>query len=237
MEMTDADVGKPARQGSMATRRVNICFHGIGVLEREREPGESSYWVTPGQFRQLIDEIATWPNARITFDDGNASDLDTALPILLERSLDATFFPLAGRMGQAGSLSAEGIAELVASGMRVGSHGMHHVPWLRLGHRDAETELVRAREQLVAVTGHPVEIAAVPLGRYDRHSLRLLKELGYTRVYTSDQRSTSDDAWLQPRFSVRAHDTPQRLRARIAAAEALPVRLAGRVKGWVKRRR
>ena len=47
---------------------------------------------------------------RISFDDGNASDLEIGLPALLERGLTATFFVLAGRLGRPGSLDADEVA-------------------------------------------------------------------------------------------------------------------------------
>ena len=49
---------------------------------------------------------------RISFDDGNASDLDIALGALLERGLVGSFFVVAGRIGSRGSLDSDGLREL-----------------------------------------------------------------------------------------------------------------------------
>ena len=102
-------------------RLVNVCFHGIGEPSRELEPGEARYWITTQQFESILDEIATWPTLRISFDDGNRSDIEYGLPALVERGLTATFFVLAGRLTTPGSLDAAAVAELRDAGMTIGS--------------------------------------------------------------------------------------------------------------------
>src|SRR5687767_10674733 len=83
---------------------INICFHGIGTPGRDLEPGESRYWIGVDTFHRVLDDLVTWPAVRISFDDGNASDVEIGLPGLLSRGLTADFFVLAGRLGAPGSL-------------------------------------------------------------------------------------------------------------------------------------
>jgi peptidoglycan/xylan/chitin deacetylase (PgdA/CDA1 family) len=73
---------------------LNLCFHGIGVPGRELEPGEENNWVEAAQFEELLDVIVRFPSVRISFDDGNSSDAELALPALRRRNLTATFFVL-----------------------------------------------------------------------------------------------------------------------------------------------
>ena len=54
---------------------LNLCFHGIGTPERALEPDEDLYWVRPEQFDEFLKVIGRYPSVRITFDDGNASDV------------------------------------------------------------------------------------------------------------------------------------------------------------------
>ena len=115
---------------------LNICFHGIGTPRRELEPGESAYWVDTDRCLRILDEIATWPSVRISFDDANASDVQIGLPALIERSLDAQFFVLAGRLGAPGSLDVDDVRELVHHGMVIGTHGMSHRPWRGMNSAD-----------------------------------------------------------------------------------------------------
>jgi peptidoglycan/xylan/chitin deacetylase (PgdA/CDA1 family) len=192
---------------------INVCFHGVGTPRRELEPGEHQYWVDTSQFHQILDELLTWQQVRISFDDGNLSDRTEALPALLERDLTADFFVLAGRLDTAGSLGRDDVRELQKHGMRIGTHGMWHRPWRGMDLATRDRELITAREQLAELTGGPIDLAACPLGSYDREVLAQLRRLGYHRVFTSDRRRARPHAWLQPRFSVRHQDTPESLRA------------------------
>jgi peptidoglycan/xylan/chitin deacetylase (PgdA/CDA1 family) len=214
-----------------------ICFHGIGTPRRTLEPGEDRYWVTVDDFRAMLDVIAATPGVRITFDDGNASDLELGLDGLRERDLSASFFVLAGRLGSRGSLDADGLRELVRSGMTVGTHGMDHRPWRRLSAPDREYELVEARATIADVIGRPVDEAAVPFGLYDRRLLADLRRLDYAKVHTSDGGLAHSNAWLQPRVSVTAADTAQALRTRLLAPPSRTRRVQASVKGALRRLR
>lgn len=218
-------------------RVVNLCFHGIGRPQRDLEPGEDAYWVTDEMFHRALDEVLDRPEAQISFDDGNASDVETGLPALLERGLRATFFVLAGRLDQPGSLSTEAVRALVDAGMTIGTHGMDHLPWRGLTDQVLDRELVEARSRLQQVVGSPVDQAAVPLGRYDRRLLADLRRLGYASVHTSDRRWATAGGWMQPRFSIRSDDTAESLRGNVFTPQGWQVRLRGSAVGVVKRLR
>ncbi len=192
---------------------VNLCFHGIGACTHEREPGEARYWVTHDEFLRMLDEVTAARDVRLSFDDGNRSDVELALPALAERGLTATFFALAGRLDDPASLSAADLGQLRAAGMRVGSHGWSHVPWRGLSDAEAAREFVEARTALAEASGAAIDEAALPLGRYDRRSLRGLRAAGYATVYTSDRYPARATAWLQPRYSATAADTASSVRA------------------------
>jgi peptidoglycan/xylan/chitin deacetylase (PgdA/CDA1 family) len=196
----------------------HVCFHGIGTPTHEREPGEALYWVTEDRFRAMLDWLAEVPRVAISFDDGNRSDVEVALPALSERELVASFFPVVGRLGDPWSLSPRGLEELVASGMDVGSHGLNHLPWAGLRGPTARAEIVHPRHALEDLLGRRVDRVAAPLGRYDRRTLALLRASGCAEVNVSDQRPARPGAWVQPRFSVRADDTVASLRARMLAS-------------------
>jgi peptidoglycan/xylan/chitin deacetylase (PgdA/CDA1 family) len=184
-----------------------ICFHGIGAPQRELEAGEQRYWITVDAFHGILDAIAGRPDVRISFDDGNASDLDIGLSALLERGLVGSFFVVAGRIGSRGSLDADGLRELSRHGMTIGTHGMDHRPWRRLRPAVRERELIEARARIAGEVGRPVDQAALPMGLYDRRLLADLRRLGYAVVHTSERMTGLEGAWLQPRFSVLADDT------------------------------
>ena len=189
---------------SVATLNV----HGIGVPPRMLEPGEDGVWISVRQFEQVLDTIAGRQDVRLTFDDGNLSDVQIALPMLIERRLEAEFFICAGLFGQPGRLTIDHVRDLLEAGMSVGSHGWSHVDWRRCDTGRVLQEVQASRNVLQDITGSEVRHVSVPFGSYDRHVLAELRHFGVSRVYTSDGGRTRPDAWLQPRTSLR-HDLDQ----------------------------
>ena len=220
----------------MRARCINLTFHGVADPGRPFEPGEADVWVSRRRFTAVLDAIAGRDDVRLTFDDGNASDLRHALPALADRDLHATFFVVAGRLGTRGFLAATGVRTLADAGMAIGCHGMRHRPWRALDDRALREELVHARHRLEDVVQRPVAEAGCPFGSYDRRVLAWLRRAGYERVFTSDRGSAPAKAWLQARNSVGAADDAGVLGA-IAAADrralaGLPRRAKLAVKRW-----
>lgn len=212
----------------MAQPLIGITFHGIGTPRRTLEPGEAPYWISTPRFEAILDRIAAQPDPsrfRISFDDGNLSDLDVALPRLIARNLSADVFVLAGRIGQTGSLSAADIRALAAACQRIGSHGIHHRDWRRIPPAELHAELTQSRAALAAITGAPITTASIPFGSYNGRVLTALKSAGYSAAYSSDRGAMTDTAYLRPRTSVR-DDTDdaaltQILHGRLSAQTAL----------------
>jgi peptidoglycan/xylan/chitin deacetylase (PgdA/CDA1 family) len=190
----------------MAQRAINLTFHGIGPTDRRLDLGEDAVWLDRDRFEAVLDSVAGNTDVRITFDDGNRSDLLYALPALTRRGVTATFFVVAGRMGTPGFLDEDDMRALAAAGMEIGCHGMRHRAWRRLDQRTLAEELVDARRMLEAVVARPVTKAACPFGSYDRSVLRSLRRCGYRHVYTSDCGTAHSGDWLQARNTVRAAD-------------------------------
>jgi peptidoglycan/xylan/chitin deacetylase (PgdA/CDA1 family) len=213
---------------------INLCFHGVGKPERELEPSEGQYWIAPEQLDELLEVARRSPAFAITFDDGNASDVAIALPVLRRHGLTATFFVVAGRLGERGSLGPGDLGELRRAGMRIGSHGMRHRPWRGLDRAGLHEELVEARERLAEVCGAPVREAACPFGEYDRSVLAALRRAGLARVYTVDGGAARSGAWLQTRHTVRDVDTSATIEklARRSAPESTILTLKRTVKRW-----
>src|SRR5262249_903444 len=158
---------------------TNICFHGIGAPARGVSSADEGYFISTELFLGVLDEVRDRPGIALSFDDGYASDVEIALPALLERGLSARFFPLAGKLGQPGDVDGGGVGELVRSGMPVGSHGMTHRTWRGMDSRQQDQELVLARQALGAVVGQQIDTAACPFGAYDRKVLAALRKHGY----------------------------------------------------------
>jgi len=215
---------------------VNLSFHGVGKPPGPpREPGEHEYWVGRDAFLCVLDEVQRRDDVRLSFDDGNASDVEVALPALVERGMTVDFFVVAGRLGTFGNLDPGGVRALQIAGMGVGTHGMDHRSWRGLTDEDLAVELVEARDVITEAAGSAVDTAALPLGDYDRTVLAALRKVGYRVVYSSDARRARSGEWFQPRYSVRAGDTPQSLRDTVFARPRTYERLRGTLAGIAKR--
>lgn len=196
----------PSNSG--ARREFIFNFHGVGEPARQLEAGEERFWLTVDAFDRILDRLVELDPSRtkigITFDDGNISDIEIALPRLLSRNLTARFFVLAGRLNVPQFVSSSDLRELRRAGMKVGTHGIAHVDWRFASDETLDRELNDSRTQISKVLDEPVDEIAVPYGAYDRRVLRWLLRSRYTAVFTSDGGSCSSRGWLRPRTCIRA---------------------------------
>lgn len=189
----------------MQSLRV-LNFHGIGTPDRRLEPGEEAYWISAEMFCAILDRVADHPDRyrlRLTFDDGNLSDHAVALPQLVRRDLQASFFIPTARIGQQGSLNEKCIRELLRAGMHIGSHGINHVDWSAMSGGDLDSEIHTSKALLEDLCSLEISAAAIPFGRYNARVLRALKHAGYKEAYSSAGGEMKPARFLRPRTSVR----------------------------------
>jgi peptidoglycan/xylan/chitin deacetylase (PgdA/CDA1 family) len=218
--------------------RIGLIFHGIGIPGRVLEPGEAPYWLSTEKFVSILDRIAASPHREaffLSFDDGNCSDHDIALPCLAARGLVADFFVLTGRIGRPGSLSPDQVLALQAAGMRIGSHGIGHRNLRHLSDTDLLDELSGSRATLEQLCGLPIATLGLPFGAYDRRVLQAARAAGYQAVYSSDRGRMRSDRFLRPRSSVSEAMTPQEIEDILSARLAMRARLS-RAAGMARRR-
>ncbi|WP_226689830.1 polysaccharide deacetylase family protein [Ruegeria arenilitoris] len=218
-------------------RLIGLNFHGIGTPARDLEEGEAPYWLSRAQFSDVLDRVAASPDPKafvLTFDDGNLSDYEIALPALNQRGLTATFFVLTGRLDETGSLARDHVKALLAAGMGIGSHGIAHVAWSELEAETLEQELTQSRDVLQELCGGPVTKAGIPFGRYNARVLRALRRNGYRTAFSSDTGYMSDTAFLRPRTSLRGDMTPTEIDA-ILAGQMPAARRLRRAVGMIRK--
>jgi peptidoglycan/xylan/chitin deacetylase (PgdA/CDA1 family) len=209
-----------------ALPNVILNFHGLGDPHAGVEPGERPYWLPLEDFARVLDRIAADPDPSrivLTFDDGNASDLEAAA-LLAGRGMAGRFYVLAGRIGHRHYLSAADLRSLVAMGMTVGLHGRAHNRWPTLDDANLVDETVRARSDIALAAGCPIDEVAIPFGAYDRRVFGWLERQDFRRILTSDRGPFDPAARVWNRNTVRADMTA-------AQIEAI---LAGRL-GWTER--
>jgi peptidoglycan/xylan/chitin deacetylase (PgdA/CDA1 family) len=197
---------------------LNLNFHGIGrPRNRDFGDGESEFWATQNTFEAVLDAAAANSHVTLSFDDGNTTDIDVALPALQQRGLTATFFIVPGWLATPGFITAQDVKTLADSGMRIGNHGLNHRFWTELDHDALAHEVKAARTELERLTGTPIDTLAIPYGRYDDTVLATLQSHHYAHVFTSDGGTADPQAWLQPREHLRAQHTPADLQRLLSA--------------------
>lgn len=222
------------------SHRLIVNFHGIGTPWKGVPDEELAFWCPENEWLAIADSLARLSeqpglSLELTFDDGNTSDFEHALPALVERGLTATFFPCASRIGASHYLSAEQLVALRGSGMSIGSHGWAHVDLRQTDAEQLRRETVDARDRLAEASQGPVDTFAIPFGSYDRRVLRSLR--AYRCVYTSDRGLAAGNPWLAPRCSYTREWNSESPSQVIRDEESVPARLRRAVVLALKRLR
>ena len=121
----------------------------------------------------------------LTFDDGCATDLSIAAPLLLEKRFNATFYITVDHLGRPGYLTKAALRELSALGFEIGSHSLNHRYLAELELADLKVELGESKKQLEDITGAPCEHFSCPGGRVNVFVEQIARETGYQSLATS----------------------------------------------------
>ena len=156
----------------------------------------------------------------LTFDDGYASVVETAWPILRDRGLAATLFVVSGYLSGVGRFAWDQVEprhdrhrlarsdELVAAageGLDIGSHTVSH-PWLPgLDPDHLKRELVESRVAVEELLGRPVDSLAYPTGGWNPAVRTAAADAGYRIGITVDRGLNTSRT---PRLSLRRSFAP-----------------------------
>ncbi|WP_079132232.1 polysaccharide deacetylase family protein [Streptomyces nanshensis] len=156
----------------------------------------------------------------LTFDDGYADFVDSALPLLRRHGCTATVFALPGRLGGENAwdelgprkplLSADGLRAAAEAGMEIGSHGLTHTDLTTADDATLTAETQHSRALLAEVTGTAPEGFCYPYGTVDERAVRAVRAAGYGYACAIDPGSLTSRHAL-PRVHIDASDTAVRL--------------------------
>ncbi len=188
----------------MADGTVFLMYHEIEAPGRplcQSEPGYVRYVVGEESFRQQISwlrqnnvngiSVDKWLRTNnpqrvvITFDDGCASDLLIAAPLLKQAGLGATFYITLGFLGRPGYLVPTEVRELSDAGFDVGCHSLTHPYLSDLSPAELQREIGEAKTQLEQITGRPVHHFSCPGGRWSAAAAQIAEQAGYRSVASS----------------------------------------------------
>ena len=149
--------------------------------------------------RRMASGVNRRPAVHITFDDGYAENCEAALPLLIRKSIPATYFvaldnvlrgePFAHDV-RAGKRFApntiEQLRELAAAGIEIGAHTRTHPDLGPIDDPDRlHDEIVASRDELQDALGRPVRYFAFPFGmpeNLSRAAFRVARDAGFAGV-------------------------------------------------------
>ncbi len=230
-----------------ASRRITRS-RGLTLVGWHRVDGRRTSGLSTGvdDFKRHLDALESWGAAilplddavaaldagtlpdravALTFDDGYASVIETAWPLLQERNMPATSFIVSGAVSgpirsfpwdvdepEPARLRLSTADEILAAsreGLDIGSHTISH-PWLpRLDPTELKRELVDSRTALEDLLGRPVTSLAYPTGGWNAAVREAAGAAGYRIGITVDRgRNTA----RTPRLSLRRAFFPEDVR-------------------------
>jgi peptidoglycan/xylan/chitin deacetylase (PgdA/CDA1 family) len=171
-------------------------YHDVAVTLEGVAAGHRPYVLHPKVFRRQMRAIVNadlvnftvedWCASHrqltavvLTFDDGHTSNYDTALPILLDHRLKATFFITAGWIGTGSMMNWHQIRALHGAGMEIGSHTLTHRPPSTLDGKELRYELSESRRILEDGLGAEVTSLSSPTGFFNPRMCKIAQEAGY----------------------------------------------------------
>jgi len=140
----------------------------------------------------------------ITFDDGHASNLDIAAPLLKELGFPATFFVTTGWIAKReGWMDWDDLGKLQAMGMDVQAHGHTHRFFNELPRDQLMLELRDPIELIEKNSGLQVRHLSLPGGRCSDETIKLARTCGYKSIATSIPGINNIGPGSMPRFLKR----------------------------------
>ncbi|MBX6351430.1 MAG: polysaccharide deacetylase family protein [Clostridia bacterium] len=189
--------------GALGTPVPILMYHEIGT---PRGPWPELY-VRPEDFAAqmaflrdhgfraitLAELLDAWAGRRalpahpvvVTFDDGYASTVTRALPVLRRNGAHATLFLQTGLLGKPGALTPEMVREWLSAGDELGDHTATHPDLRTLDDARLTREIAGSKADLEATFGVRVRTFAYPSGDYDRRAVAEVRRAGFEAAVTT----------------------------------------------------
>lgn len=192
-----------------SVKSLALMYHDI------KRPGASLdlYDVSLDHFKSQMELLCLnkpLPGSEVmlTFDDGYRSWAGEVLQVLNSFELKACFFVCLKFLKES-KISKDDIRTLKSQGMIIGSHGVTHHFLHCMKEEDIFHELTESKKALEDITGGKINYFSVPRGVYNQKVLRIAREAGYEKVFTSDIGINEGENYTLKRVALKRDTTLQ----------------------------
>jgi peptidoglycan/xylan/chitin deacetylase (PgdA/CDA1 family) len=236
-----ASAGAQLHGHRLGLRNVPMVLMYHGIADVPEDPNQLC--VSPGRFAEqmawmdrrglrgvsvgrLVEAMSTGSHrglVGITFDDGYANVLESALPQLQRRGFTASVFIISRRLGGSNDwddgpawplLDAGGVRELAAAGMEIGSHSATHVRLAGLDPDQLAAEVAASKADLAALLQTEIRGFAFPYGSMDAAARRAVHDAGYAYACAVETPRSELGLMALPRIYVGDRDSAVRMTAK-----------------------
>jgi peptidoglycan/xylan/chitin deacetylase (PgdA/CDA1 family) len=203
-----------------------LCYHHIRNFNASQSESMKSYSVTPAAFaaqmkilhdsgyqtilpaqlyEYLVHDAALPPKpVMITFDDTQESQYIYGATEMAKYGFKGVYFIMTISINRPRYMSKEQIKSLSDSGHVIASHTWDHHMVTKYAGDDWDTQLVKTKQQLQAITGKPVDYFAYPFGLWNEEAIKEIKNRNYQMAFSLSGKRDS----LNPLYTVRRMIVP-----------------------------
>jgi len=187
----------------------------------------------------------------VTFDDAFESLVDNALPELHSRNIPCTIFAVSETLGKAANwedigethgnekiMTLDQVRKVSPTLVSFGAHTLTHPVLTNLDEQAARKEIVESRARLQELMGREISLFSFPYGAFNNHLIRLCREAGYERVFTTIPGPVWNREFVVGRTPVEPTDSKLEFRLKLFGAYrwvGLASSLKTKAKGLVER--
>ena len=203
-----------------------LCYHHIRNIRAGQSESMKSYSVTPAAFAEqmkalsdsgyqtilpgqlyeyLVHDGALPPKpVMLTFDDTDEEQYSLGATEMNKYGFKGVYFIMTIAINRPRYMSKDQIKKLADSGHVIAGHTWDHHMVTKYVGADWDTQLVKPKTQLEAITGKPVKYFAYPFGLWNEAAIPELKSRGYQLAFIL---STKRDS-TEPLYTIRRMIVP-----------------------------
>lgn len=154
----------------------------------------------------------------LTFDDGYEDNFSTALPMLRERNMKATVFPIANWVGRENrwenfnhaitrTMDWDKLREWQAAGLEIGSHTLTHPFLTQCDEKELEQELISSKMIIEEKLDTQIDFLCYPYGFFNAKTIAVARKVGYKGALAIYENAP---LWRQDLFALPRIPIPSR---------------------------